>query len=46
MEKNYEHFVKTKMKVLENDEVKLLYNLSIQIERERIEKKETWNAKM
>ena len=35
-EKYYEHFVETKMKVLENDEVKLLWDFSIQTEK-RIE---------
>ena len=31
-EKYYEHFVETKMKVLENDEVKLLWDFSVQAE--------------
>ena len=35
-EKYHEHFVETKMKVLENDEVKLLWDFSIQTEK-RIE---------
>ena len=32
-EKSYEHFVEANMKVLENNEVKLLWDVSIQTER-------------